>query len=162
MNDDVIREEAIRFASKSKIEIANQITDHESHPSEKYPVSVFMAGSPGAGKTETSKKLLELFAGNYDVSGYCSNIIRIDADELRLKFKNYNGPNAELFQAGVSILVEKIHDTDLKRLQSFVFDGTLSNFNKSQQNIERSLKRDRRVQIIYVFKIHTRLGISCK
>lgn len=47
-----VAEAALKFAQKHKTEIAKQLTDVALYPPELIPVSVFMAGSPGAGKTE--------------------------------------------------------------------------------------------------------------
>lgn len=94
-----ISEEALRFARSNKKSIARRLTDKAIYPSEESPVSVFMAGSPGAGKTEASIALVNLFAD--------TPILRIDPDELRNEFAAYKGPNSWLFQRGVSILVEK-------------------------------------------------------
>lgn len=105
-----------------------------------------MAGSPGAGKTEASIELLAIVETNG------SEILRIDPDELRHKFPNYTGDNSWLFQKGVSVLVERVHDLALKQKQSFLLDGTLSNYDKAQENISRSLKRHRAVQILYVYQ----------
>ncbi|MCH8264324.1 MAG: zeta toxin family protein, partial [Proteobacteria bacterium] len=55
-------------------------------------------------------------------------------------------------QRSVSILVERIHALALKQTQSFLLDGTLSKYEKAEQNIKRSLKRDRVVQILYVYQ----------
>ena len=52
-----IEEEALDFARKNKKSIAQRLTDPSRYPPEEEPVSVFMAGSPGAGKTETSIEL---------------------------------------------------------------------------------------------------------
>jgi len=49
-------------------------------------------------------------------------------------------------------LVEKIHDLALKQKQSFLMDGTLSHYEKAEQNISRSLKKERIVQILYVYQ----------
>lgn len=105
-----------------------------------------MAGSPGAGKTEASIELLTLIEENG------VEILRIDPDELRHEFPNYTGSNSWLFQKGVSILVEKIHDLALSQKQSFLLDGTLSNYDKAEHNISRSLKKRRVVQILYVYQ----------
>lgn len=43
-----ISEEALRFARSNKKSIARRLTDKAIYPSEESPVSVFMAGSPGA------------------------------------------------------------------------------------------------------------------
>ena len=48
--ETAIHEEAIKFARKHKKRIAKRITDQSLFPPESDPVSVFMAGSPGAGK----------------------------------------------------------------------------------------------------------------
>lgn len=139
-----IRQAALDYARSNKKRIAKRLTDPATYPPEDEPVSVFMAGSPGAGKTEASIELLEKLSG--------SPIIRIDPDELRLEFPEYSGGNAWLFQAAVSVLVEKIHDQALKQGQSFLLDGTLSRYRKAYQNIGRSLRKDRVVQILYVYQ----------
>lgn len=141
-----IRESALSFARDNKKAIAARLTDTARFTSEEEPVSVFMAGSPGAGKTEASIELLAM------VEADGAEILRIDPDELRHEFLDYIGDNSWLFQAGVSVLVEKIHDLALKQKQSFLLDGTLSNYSKAKENISRSLKKDRLVQILYVYQ----------
>ena len=99
--------------------------------------------APGAGKTEASKALVRQFR---------DPPVRIGPDELRSEFQDDNGQNAWLFQPAAAILVERIHDHVLKNGQNFILDGTLSSFDKARLNIERSLKRDRCVQILYVYQ----------
>lgn len=140
------QERALEFAKKNKKQIARELTSLDVYMPEINPVSVFMAGSPGAGKTEASKVLLDRY------SNQGAPILRIDPDELREKFDEYDGHNAWLFQRAVSLLVERIHDLALKNWQSFILDGTLANLNIATKNIERSLKRDRFVQIYYVYQ----------
>ena len=147
-NHNDIKNEAIRFARKNKKEIAKRLTNPQVFLPDQEPVSVFMAGSPGAGKTEASKALLDELE-NVEKS---RKVLRIDPDELRPEFEHYSGDNAWLFQPAVSILVDKIHDLALKQRQSFILDGTLSNYEKAVNNIDRSLKRKRRVQILYVYQ----------
>ncbi|MDT4847487.1 Zeta toxin [compost metagenome] len=142
--EEYIRDEAREFAKANKKAIAKRRTDKSIYPPEEDPVSVFMAGSPGAGKTEASTALLNLFSD--------TSILRIDPDELRNEFKAYKGGNAWLFQGAVSILVEKILDFALDNRQSFLLDGTLSNYEIAKKNIQRSLKRGRFVQILYVYQ----------
>jgi hypothetical protein len=52
-----------------------------------------MAGSPGAGKTESSIALIESLSGP-------DTVLRIDIDDLRKEFRTYDGKNSSLFQAG--------------------------------------------------------------
>lgn len=145
-DEEAIQEEALKFARKQKKEIAKRLTDTSRFTPEDEPVSVFMAGSPGAGKTEASIELLAIL----EEKG--AEILRIDPDELRHEFELYTGDNSWLFQKGVSVLVDRIHDLALSQKQSFLLDGTLSNYAKAEQNIARSLKRGRLVQILYVYQ----------
>lgn len=139
-----IEQEALAFAKAHKKAIGRRITDKTIYLPEAEPVSVFMAGSPGAGKTEASIELLNKVDG--------PAILRIDPDELRSEFEAYTGGNAYLFQRAVSVLVEKIHDLALEQGQSFLLDGTLSNYDKACQNMERSVRKGRMVQILYVYQ----------
>ena len=135
---------AISFAKANKKSIAKRLTDRAIYTPEEEPVSVFMAGSPGAGKTEAAGALLKLFSD--------SPILMIDPDALRSEFEEYRGGNAWLFQGGVSILVEKILDLALDHGQSLLLDGTLSNLDVARKNVTRALKRKRFVQILYVYQ----------
>jgi len=139
-----IEAEALAYAKAHKKTIGKRLTDPAVYLPEENPVSVFMAGSPGAGKTEASIELLASLAG--------PPVLRIDPDELRTQFPDYRGANAYLFQKGVSVLVEKIQDLALDQWQSFLLDGTLSRYEKALDNIQRSLKKKRTVQILYVYQ----------
>ncbi|MAZ40960.1 Zeta toxin [bacterium] len=145
ISDADIEAEAIVFAQKNKKEIAKRLVDSSIYKPEDHPVSVFMAGSPGAGKTESAKALIQKISNN-------DLVLHIDPDELRVEFEAYNGKNSSLFQGATSIVVDKIHDLALKQKQSFVFDGTLTNFNRAVDNISRSLKKSRDVFIVYVYQ----------
>ena len=72
-----ISDRAKVFARKNGKSISAELTDVEMYPSDPIPVSVFMAGSPRAGKTEASKALLE----NVEKKG--TRTVRIDPNELR-------------------------------------------------------------------------------
>lgn len=143
--EQAIEESALAWASKkrNKNAVARRLTDTKLYLPEESPVSVFMAGSPGAGKTESSKELIDQFPGA---------TLRIDADELRTEFDDYDGHNSHLFQRAVSVLVERIHDLALRQSQSFILDGTLHSEGKATQNIARSLDKGRLVQILYVYQ----------
>lgn len=142
-----IQTAALNFAKSNKKPIAKRLTNKDIYLAEESPVSVFMAGSPGAGKTEASIELLAALGQEEAVS-----VVRIDPDELRSEFEQYDGQNSYLFQKGVSVLVEKVHDLVLKQKQSFLLDGTLSNLTKAQANIQRSLDKGRKVFILYVYQ----------
>lgn len=145
MNDQQITDNAIMAARKMKKSVARKMVDHL--PQEEAAVSVFMAGSPGAGKTETARHMMKSFLDNYGVE-----LVHIENDELRKEFDDYKGLNSSLFQTPATLLVEAIHDRALQRGVSFILDSTLSNFEKAKSNIERSLKRNRAVYIIFVYQ----------
>lgn len=137
---------AIEFAKAHRTRIARRLTAPEVYLPEDQPVSVFMAGSPGAGKTEASLELIS----QYERDGY--RVLRVDPDELRSELPGYNGRNSWLFQRAVTKLVERIHDMAINQKQSFLLDGTLSNHEVAQRNVARSLRRRRVVQVLYVYQ----------
>jgi len=141
-----VRQEAWRYIKENRTPLARELTDPEKYPPESEPVSVFMAGSPGAGKTEASIELLE------GLDGDAPPVLRIDPDGLRELFPGYVGGNAWLFQEAVPRLVEKLVDFAFKQRQSFLLDGTLSSYGVAEKNIERSVHKGRSVKIIYVYQ----------
>jgi predicted ABC-type ATPase len=141
----IIQEWAKQFARKNKDKMAKDLTDPTIYLSDNFPVSVFMAGSPGAGKTESSRNLIETLKDDH-------SILRIDPDDLRSKFEAYTGRNSSLFIAATSIIADRMQDYALQNSQSFIFDGTFSNLERSRENIKRSLGKGRFVQIVYVYQ----------
>lgn len=141
--DKRIVDRALEFARSERKAIAEARTHPAIFVPEEAPVSVFMAGSPGAGKTEASLELL---------AQYGDQVLRIDPDELRELLPGYCGNNAALFQGAVSILVDRILDRAFKQSQTFLLDGTLSNYSIAAHNIDRSIRRGRVVQILYVYQ----------
>lgn len=61
--DQAIEKAARDFVTKNRRRIARKLADLAIYPAEKNPVAVFMAGSPGAGKTEASQALIEKLGG---------------------------------------------------------------------------------------------------
>lgn len=139
-----IADGALAYAKANRKRIARRLTDEAVYQSEAEPVSVFMAGSPGAGKTEASIELIERFTG--------WPILRIDPDELRAEFPGYAGANAWLFQHAVARLVDAVLDRAFHRNLSFVLDGTFASYEVARKNVRRSLDLGRRVQILYVYQ----------
>lgn len=142
-DDQRVADDAVVFAKANRKEIARRLTDQAVYLPDEFPVSIFMAGSPGAGKTEASLEFLARFE---------AMSVRIDPDLLRVELPSYTGGNAYLFQRAVSVLVDRIHDQVLKQSQSFLLDGTSANFDVVARNIRRSLKRGRFVLFLYVYQ----------
>lgn len=141
-----IEQRAIAFAKAHRTEIAREIACKQLYPGEEAPISVFMAGSPGAGKTEVSKELIGI------LEAHGVRALRIDPDDFRSRFPEYTGTNSKLFQKAVTTIVERVHDLVLQQRQSFLLDGTLANFKVATRNIERSLAKGRSVQVVYVYQ----------
>jgi len=59
-----VEQAAFEYAKKHRTKIARRLTDPTIFAVEADSVSVFMAGSPGAGKTEASIELLKLKAAD--------------------------------------------------------------------------------------------------
>lgn len=144
--DQAIIERARKFIYKmfKKGESIKSFLNNKEFFSVKKPSTIFMAGSPGAGKTEYSINFINSLPGK--------NILRIDADELREKCPGYQGFNSHLFQAAASIGVDKLYDYVLKNNFNVLLDGTFSNYEKSRENIERALGKGRRVRIFYIYQ----------
>ncbi len=137
--------DAIQWVKSHTKEIVQQFAGKYPR-AEKAGVSIFMAGSPGAGKTEFSKNLLQILEkGDH-------KIVRIDPDEIRQWFPFYILGKAELFQSAVAIAVEKLHDHVLAQNKHFLLDGTSAKLEKFRSNIQRSLDKNRSVLISYVYQ----------
>jgi len=149
MKDEEIKAAAVEFAKKNKMRVAREFADPLIYAPDVNPVSLFMAGSPGAGKTEYSKSLIKLLAEDEKERRV---VVRIDGDEIRPLIPGYNGNNSHLFQGAVSLIVEKIHDLVLHNKQNFILDGTFSKYEKAQDNIVRSLEKGRKVFIFYIYQ----------
>ena len=89
--EDELKKQAEEFARVNKKRLAKEITDITKYAPDDIPVSVFMAGSPGAGKTEYSKNLIQILEENKK-----HKVIRIDGDELRQYIPGYSGKTQNL------------------------------------------------------------------
>ncbi len=148
MSDENISTDAYEWV-KNNSSILIEAIAGKYHDEAEGRVSVFMAGAPGAGKTEFSRCLIR------DRFGLDTTlIVRIDPDEIRMKIPTYIQGKAELFNRatikGVDILVD--HCFDRKFDKSFLLDGTLSNVEVARKNINRALDRGRKILIYFVYK----------
>jgi UDP-N-acetylglucosamine kinase len=137
-----LEEKACAWVKASEKDIIKKFADPAKYTQVSEPISLFMAGSPGAGKTEMSKTLIQEFKGN---------IIHIDADEIRKMIPGYTGGNSYVFQRAATIGVNKLHDYALKTKKHFILDTTLSTYEKAYSNIKRSLDKNRRVIVQYLY-----------
>ena len=137
-----IEADALEFVKAQGKEIISRFAPPEiCHPVDN-PVSLFMAGSPGAGKTEVSKSFIKNFR---DIP------VRIDADEIRPLCPGYTGANAHLFQKAANKAVNILYDYVLHHKLNCILDGTFA-YAGAADNIERSLRRNRRVELWFVYQ----------
>ena len=66
MNDEELKlsEEAFRWIKTNYKKIIRKFADTAEYVADVFPTTLFMAGSPGAGKTEISKRLIPRFKQN--------------------------------------------------------------------------------------------------
>ncbi len=80
LDEQRIEDDATSFAKANKKAIAKRLTDPSIYIAEAEPVSVFMASSPGAGKTEAALELLERIGGSGSTrTSYAANSRAIPA-----------------------------------------------------------------------------------
>lgn len=103
-------------------------------------LAFFMAGIPGAGKTEFAKGLQGSPLGDFTV---------IEHDKLVEYIDGYKPENYYDFRTAGSTLVSKLFEHCLKHGYSFIFDGTLSHDN-GYKNIKKALDKGFSVIVLYV------------
>ncbi len=140
--DNKLGEEAHNYIAHHKNELIKHFADPGIFKKVEYPVSLFMAGSPGAGKTEVSRNLVKRFE---------TKPIRIDADEIRAICKGYSSNNAHLFQRAATKGVNILFDYALHNNIHAIIDGTFA-YGNAMKNIRRSLGRERIVELWFIYQ----------
>lgn len=140
--DDNVQSEAFEWIKLHKKNLLLKFADTASYPQDPYPTTVFMAGSPGAGKTEFSRRLAEQFK---------QKPVIIDADEIRKIIPGYTGKKAYLFQKAATKGVNLLYDYVCKNGLNAIIDGTFAYANPVE-NIKRSLKHNRNVEIYFLYQ----------
>jgi dephospho-CoA kinase len=141
-HDKKIEQDAYRYIAGNKDLLIQRFANPEIFKPVERPVSLFMAGSPGAGKTEVSRSLIKKFE---------VQPIRIDADEIRKMCEKYEGDNAHLFQKAATKGVHILFDYALKHNIHAIIDGTFA-YEDAIKNIERSIKHKRIVELWFVYQ----------
>jgi predicted ABC-type ATPase len=137
-----IEDNALAFIKRSKKELLARFCPPAVCRPTANPITLFMAGSPGAGKTEVSRSLVKRFQ---------DQPMRIDADEIRSICPGYTGDNAHLFQKAASKGVNMLYDHALAESINCIMDGTFA-YGDAAGNVERALRHKRRVQVWFVYQ----------
>lgn len=140
-------EQAKEWVRKHKKELIERFAGDEVCPSTEQQLTIFMAGSPGAGKTETSKSLIQDVYKPYNIP-----VVRIDPDEMRSAIPHYKGDNTDEVKGASFLAVEKLYDYVLAQGKNAILDSTFSKYEKQEKNIARALAKGRMVQIVYVYQ----------
>lgn len=72
-DEQILSEAAYKWVSRHREDIIKKFASADIYMPDTRPITVFMAGSPGAGKTEISKSFIKTFE---------QPPVRIDADEI--------------------------------------------------------------------------------
>lgn len=153
MQDTDISNTAYTYIKTHIPDLIEKFASLSTYPPVEKPVTIIMAGSPGAGKTEFSLGLQESFSEFYNMAPE-SKIALIDADEIRSFAPGYTGLNAHLFQRAAIKGLEKLVDHVFNYSQNAIIDGTFAHFESSIKNIERSVsdKYQRITEIYYIYQ----------
>lgn len=169
--EKIIQERAIAEIKARKKELIERFIISK-RPLRLGVVSFFMAGSPGAGKTEFSRwympdaidksdrKLVKTLAKKgVDIELVDTLFIRIDVDEIREFLSQYNKTdvakgikgNAHIVQKAANRGLDIIREYCFKNDISFLHDGTFANYETMQRMVKKSLDVGREVQIFYIY-----------
>ena len=140
MHVSEVTNEAITYVRSHKSVFINHVLKGAS--AQKDPVAVFMAGTPGAGKSEVARSITDLFE---------TEPVIIDADEFRGLIPGYNGKNSSAIQPAAALAVDKVFDVVKNGKISFILDGTFA-IGKSIMNIKRVVRNNFTVHIYYVYQ----------
>ncbi len=143
-----ISDDAKKYIKEYKKELCKKFASLEDYPPVENPSAYFMAGSPGAGKTEFSKSFIKELTEKEPKR----RIVRIDADEVRDFIPYYDKTNAYRVQGAAALGVEKLLDCVLEKKQDFVLDATFADYEKARTNILRCVNKNRKVGIIYLYQ----------
>lgn len=139
-----ISEEAVKYVKDNKIRLIKEFADLDLFPAAEQPESIFMAGSPGAGKTESSKAFIKARSN--------MKIVRIDADAVKEKLPQYNGKNSDDVQVVANLVATKLFDYCIKNKQHIILDSTFSNHKRALENVHISINKKRKVSIFFIYQ----------
>jgi UDP-N-acetylglucosamine kinase len=111
----------------------------ETHKPIKSKTALFMAGIPGAGKTEFAENAIKTNP----------ELIPIEHDRLVEYIDGYKPEEYYKYRKAGSVLVSRILDECLRNGYAFIFDGTLSH-ERGAKNIQHCLDAGYDVFVVYI------------
>jgi hypothetical protein len=177
-DEKITQELALKEIESRKEELIEKFVESQ-RPLHLDVVSFFMAGSPGAGKTEFSRRFMpaiaeklsflldkkdpklvkNLLSKGVDIESIDTIFIRIDVDEIREFLSQYQKTDEARGIKGNSHVVQKaagkgldiIRDYCFRQHISFLHDGTFGNLETMHKIVKKSLRAGREVQIFYIY-----------
>jgi len=142
-----LSEDAVTYVKIHQKTLINQLCNLNKYPPSKNPFTIFMAGSPGSGKTEYSKSLLQ----QLEIETPSQRIVRLDTDELRDLLPQYKGNNSDVVQQAATVLFDKVFDFVQNKHLNAIVDTTFAS-PRSKENVGRAIRRGRKVGILYLYQ----------
>ena len=136
-----VSDDAVAYAKKHHKYLVSQICNVEICTPSENPFTLFMAGSPGSGKTEYSKSFLK----ELEKTDSSQKIARLDTDEIRELFPQYSGDNSDAVQKAATILFDKAFDYIQDKHLNAIVDTTFAS-PRSIENVDRAMHRGRKVR----------------
>lgn len=151
-NSKNIQKEAARWIGRkaNQQKLIAAFVDSRTYKPADAPIIIFMAGSPGAGKTEFVKELKSLDAKGKLSGGNSFTVI--DPDAIREYLPGYMGNNSHLFQNAISIGVGMLFRNAVRNKQNVIVDGTFANYKLVQENVKNVIKNNCTPVIFYIFQ----------
>lgn len=128
------------WARKNKRAFANKVvTDAGVEPHDE-PAAFFMAGLPGAGKTEFTENL---------ISDLGLKVVRIDMDEIATHIDGYDPGQAHAFREAATDVLNAVFDRAAHRRVDFIMDGTFRS-GSALGNLQRCVKKGYHIKLFYL------------
>ena len=138
LSDEEITAQSLKDLNRLKPALEQQfLTQNNPHKT-----AIFMAGAPGAGKSEVAKTL----AGQLKVD-------HIDADKIKATLPNYQGIKAHLFQRASSRGVEHLFTKALQKGCGFILDSTFSNYQVRKNNLKKAIDKGYSPEIYFIYRL---------
>ncbi|OGL31202.1 hypothetical protein A3F37_02420 [Candidatus Saccharibacteria bacterium RIFCSPHIGHO2_12_FULL_41_12] len=130
------------WAKKNRKKIAEKIISASGAVPVDKPIAIFMAGIPGAGKTEFLEQFL---ASSPDP------FVKIDLDTIVEYFENYSADKYYMYRDSANPIIEKTLDIVTEKKYNFALDGTFAH-SKGAHNIQRALNHGYFVGLFYIYQ----------
>lgn len=171
LEDKRVQNQAIDYLKKHKDDLIRNFIIAKN-PLRVGFATIFMAGSPGAGKTEFSKRYMSIATDkkdselkqwsqklNIDIASVDCLLIRIDVDEIREFFPQYRKTDNKKGMQGNAHIVQKAANKGLNIVRnycldnniSFLHDGTFGNYKTMKKIIKQSLRIGRDIHVFYLY-----------